>query len=105
MLCGTKSQIDKQPASLRSMKPYGGDFSPELAKQRMPYGIGQFARQRKSTMPEGSAEFTNAVQKWLIENTRLGIPAVFHDRDPAWKYGAWLDGVSGASRPCVKLGS
>ena len=25
------------------------------------------------------AEFVNAVQKWLIENTRLGIPAMFHE--------------------------
>src|SRR5947209_1269307 len=32
-----KSRIGKEV-------PYGGDFSPELAKQRMPYGIGQFAR-------------------------------------------------------------
>src|SRR5256885_12236382 len=58
--------------------PYGGDFSPELAKQRMPYGIGQFARQREEHDAGESAQFTNAVQKWLIENTRLGIPTVFH---------------------------
>ena len=25
------------------------------------------------------AEFVNAVQKWLIENTRLGIPVMFHE--------------------------
>jgi len=66
-----KSRISKEA-------PYGGDFSPALAKQRMPYGIGQFARQREEHDARGSAEFTNAVQKWLIENTRLGIPAVFH---------------------------
>src|ERR1043165_6233139 len=27
--------------------PFGGEFSPVLARQRMPYGIGQFARQRE----------------------------------------------------------
>jgi beta-glucosidase len=70
--------IDKSRTA-KEMLPYGGDFSPELAKQRMPYGIGQFARQREEHDARGSAEFTNAVQKWLIENTRLGIPAVFHD--------------------------
>src|SRR6185503_19882481 len=25
------------------------------------------------------AKFANAVQKWLVENTRLGIPAILHD--------------------------
>src|SRR5439155_11499628 len=25
------------------------------------------------------AEFVNAVQKWVIENTRLGIPVIFHE--------------------------
>jgi beta-glucosidase len=29
--------------------------------------------------PRQHAEFVNAVQKWLIENTRLGIPALFHE--------------------------
>ncbi len=59
--------------------PLGGEFSPELAKGKMPHGIGQFARQREGKDAKGSAEYANAVQKWLIENTRLQIPAVFHD--------------------------
>lgn len=59
--------------------PFGGIFSPELAKQQMPNGVGQFARQRELFGPKGSAEYANTVQKWLFENTRLGIPAVFHD--------------------------
>ena len=56
-----------------------GDFSPEKATQVMKYGIGQIARQREQKGPRDGAIFANAVQKWLIENTRLGIPAVFHD--------------------------
>ncbi|MDQ6787499.1 MAG: glycoside hydrolase family 3 C-terminal domain-containing protein [Acidobacteriota bacterium] len=59
--------------------PFGGEFSPEIAKQKMPFGIGQFARQREGKDAKESAEYANAVQKWLIENTRLQIPAVFHD--------------------------
>ncbi len=59
--------------------PLGGEFSPELAKQKMPNGIGQFARQREERDARRSAVYANAVQKWLIENTRLQIPAVFHD--------------------------
>ena len=56
-----------------------GDFSPEKAAQVMKYGIGQIARQREQKGPRDGAVFANAVQTWLIENTRLGIPAIFHD--------------------------
>jgi beta-glucosidase len=56
-----------------------GDFSPEKAAQVMKYGIGQIARQREQKGPREGAIFANAVQKWLIENTRLGIPAILHD--------------------------
>lgn len=63
----------------KAQLPMGGTFSPEIAKQKIPNGIGQFARQRELFDPKGSAEYANAAQKWLIENTRLGIPAMFHD--------------------------
>jgi beta-glucosidase len=56
-----------------------GDFSPEKAAQVMKHGIGQIARQREQKVPRQGAMFANAVQKWLIENTRLGIPAILHD--------------------------
>ena len=56
-----------------------GDLSPEKAQQVMKYGIGQIARQRERKGPREGAAFANSVQKWLIENTRLGIPAMFHD--------------------------
>ncbi|HEX8474496.1 MAG TPA: glycoside hydrolase family 3 N-terminal domain-containing protein [Pyrinomonadaceae bacterium] len=56
-----------------------GDFSPERARVVMQNGIGQIARQRERKSPREAAIFANAVQKWLIENTRLGIPAIFHD--------------------------
>jgi beta-glucosidase len=56
-----------------------GDFSPEKASVVMKYGIGQIARQRERKDPREAALFANAVQKWLVEHTRLGIPAIFHD--------------------------
>jgi beta-glucosidase len=56
-----------------------GDFSPEKAARVMKYGIGQIARQREQKGPRDGAIFANAVQRWLIENTRLGIPAILHD--------------------------
>jgi beta-glucosidase len=56
-----------------------GDFSPEKASQVMKYGMGQIARQRERKDPRQGAIFANALQKWLVENTRLGIPAILHD--------------------------
>ena len=56
-----------------------GDFSPAKAAEVMKFGIGQIARQREKKDPRAGAKFANDVQKWLIENTRLGIPAILHD--------------------------
>jgi beta-glucosidase len=56
-----------------------GELSSEKAQQVMKYGIGQISRQRERKGPREGAAFANSVQKWLIENTRLGIPAMFHD--------------------------
>lgn len=58
---------------------FGGRFSAEKAKNSMPFGIGQIARQKENTDARASAEFSNDTQKWLLEHTRLGIPAIFHD--------------------------
>jgi beta-glucosidase len=54
-----------------------GDLAPK-AKEVMKYGIGQ-SPARRTQGPRAGALFANALQKWLIENTRLGIPAIFHD--------------------------
>src|SRR5918911_1523197 len=56
-----------------------GDFSPEKARDVLKYGVGQIARQREDKDPREAARFANDLQKWLVENTRLGIPAIFHD--------------------------
>lgn len=79
MICLWMEKPNDNSRVPKESMPFGGDFSPELAKQKMPYGIGQFARQRETRDAKRSAEYANAVQKWLIENTRLAIPAVFHD--------------------------
>lgn len=56
-----------------------GDFSPQKAASVMKHGIGQIARQRERKDPRQGATFANDVQRWLLENTRLGIPAILHD--------------------------
>lgn len=79
MMCLWMKKPNDNSRVPKERMPFGGEFSPELAKQRMPNGIGQFGRQREYRDAKRSAEYANAVQKWLIENTRLGIPTVFHD--------------------------
>jgi beta-glucosidase len=56
-----------------------GDFSVEKARVILKNGIGQIARQRERKGPREGAQFANALQKFLVEETRLGIPAIFHD--------------------------
>lgn len=79
MMCLWMEKPNDNTGVLKELQPLAGEFSPALANERMPNGIGQIARQRESRDPKRAAEYANAVQKWLIENTRLGIPAVFHD--------------------------
>ncbi|MEO0449221.1 MAG: glycoside hydrolase family 3 N-terminal domain-containing protein [Pseudomonadota bacterium] len=79
-----------------------GDFSAEKMKANYPHGVGCFARpqdtmgmeqteERKDVndatvvrrmsarTPSETVELTNAVQQWMIEETRLGIPTLFHE--------------------------
>jgi beta-glucosidase len=79
MMCLWMQKPNDNAGIPKEQLPFGGKFSPEAAKRTMPHGIGQFARQRELLTPRESAEYANAAQRWLKENTRLGIPAVFHD--------------------------
>jgi len=56
-----------------------GAFLPERAAALIKNGLGEMSRPSEHRDPRGMVEFTNAVQKWLKENTRLGIPVLFHD--------------------------
>ena len=56
-------------------------FSADKASSILQHGIGQISRVGGSTnvRPAESAALANTIQKYLIENTRLGIPAVVHE--------------------------
>jgi beta-glucosidase len=56
-----------------------GSFLPDRAKVVLKNGIGQISRPSGGRGPRAMAEFTNTVQKWLKDNTRLGIPVLFHE--------------------------
>ena len=79
-----------------------GSFNPEKMKEKFPHGIGCFARpqdtigmedtsERKDVndatvvrrmsarTPSETVDLVNTVQKWMIEETRQGIPTLFHE--------------------------
>ncbi|MFN3814612.1 glycoside hydrolase family 3 N-terminal domain-containing protein [Brevundimonas sp.] len=75
-----------------------GDFSPERASAAFPHGLGQISRPSDmrgvdpstngaAGVTEGAVnrdgrqtvEYINAAQRWATEQTRLGIPLIFHE--------------------------
>jgi len=63
------------------------NFNADSAAVVMPHGIGHITRPSEGfdggggtgrSGPE-TVEFINTIQKWLVENTRLGIPALTHE--------------------------
>jgi len=68
-----------------------GKFDPRKASAafKKGHGIGQVGRPSDAgskpedagvgSSPRETAELTNAIQKFFIENTRLGIPVIFHE--------------------------
>lgn len=56
-----------------------GNFAPEKAAAVLRHGMGQITRPSEKKGPREMAEFTNAIQRWVMTNTRLGIPVMFHE--------------------------
>ena len=69
----------------RELESNTGDFVPTKSKEILGNGIGHVSRpsENKSLMspgkePEKAVKFINAIQRYLVEETRLGIPAIGH---------------------------
>src|SRR5262245_64464456 len=56
-----------------------GRFDPTRAPEWFRIGIGRIERPSDGHGARAQAEFTNAIQKWVKQNTRLGIPVIFHE--------------------------
>ena len=56
-----------------------GAFLPDRATVLLKNGLGEMSRPSEDRPPRAMAEFTNTLQKWMKENTRLGIPVLFHE--------------------------
>jgi len=85
-----------------------GSFNPEKMKENFPHGIGCWARPQdtfgmedqgeerdandasvtrrmSARTPSQTVVLNNAVQKWHVEETRLGIPTMFHEEGPIYR--------------------
>jgi beta-glucosidase len=77
--------LDEKLAQLGSYWIYDlqtkGELDQEKITTRLKQGIGQITRVAgASTLdPVSAAKAANSLQKFLIENTRLGIPAIVHE--------------------------
>jgi len=56
-----------------------GAFVPDRAAVTLKYGLEEISRPSENRGPREMAQYTNTVQKWLKDNTRLGIPVIFHE--------------------------
>ena len=82
------AQLTTRWTTLKPLQDAEGTFVPAGAPALLSQGLGQLARPSEIggtaagphvRSARKHAEFTNAVQKWLLENTRLGIPVMFHE--------------------------
>jgi beta-glucosidase len=60
-------------------------FSEAKARELLASGTGHITRIGAATglRPPESAAFMNRIQRWLLDNTRLGIPAIVHEESTA----------------------
>src|SRR3954468_20944670 len=70
----------------RQIADANGNFDPAKAAPILQHGICQITRVsdgvergNKRRGPREAAEFVNAIQHWVMDNTRLAIPAMFHE--------------------------
>ncbi|MCS7104366.1 MAG: glycoside hydrolase family 3 C-terminal domain-containing protein [Thermofilaceae archaeon] len=64
----------------------GNKFSKAKAEDLLKHGIGQITRvsgSRLALKPREAASLVNAVQRFLVEETRMGIPAIVHEESLA----------------------
>jgi beta-glucosidase len=66
-------------AGKRDITDAQGRFDPARAPRWFRVGIGRIERPADGHNARQHAEYTNAIQRWVRENTRLGIPVLFHD--------------------------
>jgi beta-glucosidase len=91
----TRMRLEERVAQLvgiwnrrREIEDAQGRFDPTNAAALLGNGVGEISRPSEIARPRVTPRvrtaqehvvFVNAVQRWLVEQTRLGIPALFHE--------------------------
>jgi beta-glucosidase len=82
----SRMTLDEKIAQLQSVWGYSlmknrQTFSKDKTKKLLKHGIGQITRPAGGTAlePHQVAEFVNELQRFLVKETRLGIPAMLHE--------------------------
>lgn len=78
------AQLETVWEKRKQLETDAGEFTSEHAKEFLNLGIGEIARPAENKKAPNktalqTALFTNAIQKWVRDNTRLGIPVLFHE--------------------------
>jgi len=63
----------------RAITDRDGRFDPARAPKWFRIGVGRIERPGEAHGARAEAEFTNAIQRWVKDSTRLGIPVLFHE--------------------------
>ncbi len=63
----------------RAMTDSAGRFDASRVSDWFRIGIGRIERPSEGHGARAEAEYTNAIQRWVKEHTRLGIPVLFHE--------------------------
>ncbi len=63
----------------RAITDREGRFDPARAPEWFRIGVGRIERPGEGHGARAEAEYTNAIQRWVKEHTRLGIPVLFHE--------------------------
>jgi beta-glucosidase len=78
-LLGTWQNPDSRQDQSQMFVGEKGVFLSDRAAVLLKEGLGEMSRPSEHRGPQEMAEFTNTIQKWMKENTRLGIPILFHE--------------------------
>ena len=63
----------------RAITDREGRFDPARAPEWFRIGVGRIERPGEGHGARAEAEYTNAIQHWVKEHTRLGIPVLFNE--------------------------
>ena len=81
----SRMNLDEKIAQMKSLGDVQldnqkGDVSErKIVAKEIEHGLGQLSRSGEDLLPEQTVEKINKIQKYLLENTRLGIPAIIHE--------------------------